>query len=258
MSTVDLNKMSYQDVVDHLSGSSGKGDHRYVRADQQTEAERQASFESQRYARQRYRDIWVPRRDALRGIFQHKVQGMSVAFNAATSLTQLVFNARNPMTLMSNAFRFAVSITSEVIGHVRKGSYARRDAIDMQNVIWNHVYDDVLPILLKRPLKEDGTLMEVPEVRKQMLGIMNDEYILKPSPDGRPVDHNTRRKIARLLDCQYDEGTSKLVLNEDRFGKRYIVDPVSLPKLATGPELQDPKEQKVAAPKIQAPAPAMA
>ena len=262
MSTVNLDEMTYQDVVDHLNGRSGS----YTRAGKQTEAERQASFESQRYARQRYRDIWALRRDNLRGIFQHKVQGMSVAFNAATSFTQLAFNARNPMTLLSNTFRIAMSITSEVIGHFRKGKYVKEDAAGMQNVIWDHVNNDMLPILLKRPIKDDGTVMEIAELRPHLIGIMNDEYVKKPrvTPDpnnggNTQVNWDARRKIARLLDCQIDPATQDLVPNEKAFKKnrydpnepdrpRRLVDDVRLPVL----------EEKAPTPKIQAPAPAMA
>ncbi len=218
MSTVDLDSMSYQDVVNHLSGRKDGEPPSYVRASDQTEAERQASFETQRYARQRYRDIWVPRRDALRAIFQHRVASMSVMFNTATNLTAFAFNSRNPMALVSNAFKLAMNTFSEINGHIRRGRHIREDAIGMQAVIWNHVYDDVLPILLKRPIKDDGTVMEIPEVRGQLIGIMNDEYVLKRSPDGkREVNHDTRRKIARLLDCDYHEATGKLVRNEDAY-----------------------------------------
>lgn len=262
MSTVNLDEMSYQDVVDSLSGRSGS----YTRASTLTEAERQAAFESQRYARQRYRDIWALRRDNLRGIFQHKVQGMSVAFNAATNFTQLMFNARNPMTLMNNAFRFAMSISSEIMGHVRKGKYVKEDAAGMQNVIWDHVNNDMLPILLKRPIKDDGTVMEIPELRPHLIGIMNDEYVKKPraTPDtnrggNTEVNWDARRKIARLLDCHIDPVTMDLVPNEERDLKttgqlrpRTLVPAVPLPKL------EEAEPQKAAAPKVQGPAPAMA
>jgi hypothetical protein len=266
VSTVDLNAMSYQEVVDHLNGRSGS----YTRASEQSEAERQAALESQRYARQRYRDIWVPRRDGLRGIFQHRVQGMSVAFNAATSFTQLVFNARNPMTLMSNTFRFAMSISSEIMGHMRKGKYVREDAANMQNVIWDHVNNDMLPILLRRPIKNDGTVMEIPELRPHLIGIMNDEFVKKPraTPDSNnngntQVNWAAREKIARLLDCQIHPVTKDLIPNEKAFkknindhnepdGDRYRVLPVPLPVLDRLPV------QEASAPKARGPAPAPA
>jgi len=109
-----------------------------------------------------------------------------------------------------------VSTVSEVRTHLKKSGFNEQNSIGMQNVIWNHVNDDVLPLLLKRPIRKDGTLMEVPELRMHIItAVMNDEFVLRPRvSDGRPVDPEYRKKVARLLDCQYDSATGLLVPNE--------------------------------------------
>jgi len=198
--------------------------------------------------------------EALANIVQfRKDEGVSLE-------KEFLHRIANIMTLMNNAFRFAMSISSEIMGHVRKGKYVKEDAAGMQNVIWDHVNNDMLPILLKRPIKDDGTVMEIPELRPHLIGIMNDEYVKKPraTPDtnrggNTEVNWDARRKIARLLDCHIDPVTMDLVPNEERDLKttgqlrpRTLVPAVPLPKL------EEAEPQKAAAPKVQGPAPAMA
>lgn len=251
MSTVDLDSMSYKDVIDHLNGRREGDAPTYTRASSLSEAERQVAFDGQMYARGRFRDLWIPRRDSMRAIFQHKMSGMSLAFNAATNITAFAFNSRNPMALVSNAFRLAVSTASEISSYMRKGKHVKEDAANMQNLIWDHVNNDIVNILKNRPIQDNGEVLENPVLRGHLVGVMNDDLVLKPrvipNPDTgqHEVNHDARRIVARLLDCQYDETTGKLKLNEEVFGRRY----------ATAPAPLEPKAPVAEAPAPAAPAP---
>lgn len=218
--TVNYDQMSYADFTKEILAKDYNIKD-VVDATDLSEAEKQAAFESQRYARQRYRDIWALRRDGIYGVETHNLQAYSLVFNSAVSLGQTLMNYRNPIAMLSNAFRFAVSTFNEIRNHDKKSIYNDKNSIGMQDVIWNHVYDDVLPLLLKRPIKTDKhtgakTLMEIPEIRMHMItAVMNDEFVLRPRvSDGREVPHEYRKKVARLLDCQYDDATGLLIPNE--------------------------------------------
>lgn len=250
---------SYVDVLKDFNAAP-------ARFKELTEAEKQKDIAVQDYSFNRFWGMYIDRRNMLRQSNDFIIErGPTFLFNAATNLGRVAFNFRNPQAMLVGGIQLFVSTCNEIRKLIRDSDRTREDTTMLQTVMWEHVNDKLLGLLTKRAVRDDGTIYELDQARDRLIGAVNDPYVMKRHPDpksDRQPDPETRKKLARLLDCQIDEETGKIVKNEDckdinPNGYRYkIGDTFSPTPLRWDPPETKEPESKASAPPTP-PAPAM-
>lgn len=165
----------------------------------------------QRDWRERWRGLFLPRRDNLRVAKSQAREGFYLVADRLKNLVALSFNYRNPLAMLGGALQFCMDTASKLVEYKIKTTYAKEDALVMRSMMWDHANKEALKVIVDRPMGKDGKPYEIKDLRAVLIGAFNDDFSLQSHPDPKRGDKPTdRRLIADALGHSFDEASGKI------------------------------------------------
>lgn len=165
----------------------------------------------QRDWRDRWRGLFIPRRDNLRTANSQFREGFYLVTDRLKSLVGLSFNYRNPMALLGGGLQFCFDTVSKIVEYKIKTKYAKEDSLVMKSMMWDHANKEALKVIADRPIGKDGKPYEIKDLKAVLLGAFNDDFSLQNHPDPKRGDKPTDRQlIADALGHSFDSATGKI------------------------------------------------
>lgn len=165
----------------------------------------------QRDWRDRWRALFIPRRDNLRGEKSQVREAFYLVSDRLANLAGLVSNFRNPMALLGGALKFCFDTASKLVEYKIKTKYYKEDALVMKSMMWEHANKEALKVIAERPEDKNGNFYEIKDLKAVLIGAFNDDFNLKNHPDPKrgsvPTD---RQVIADALGHFLDAATGKI------------------------------------------------
>lgn len=165
----------------------------------------------QRDFRDRWRALWMPRRDAARQELSQRREGLYLGIDRLTNLVTLGFNYKKPLALIGGGAKFIFDSFTKFIEYKIKTTYSQEDTLNMKSMMWELANYEALRVILDRPQKKDGSFHEIRDLRPVMIGMFNDDFAMAahPNPKKNAIATN-RRIIAEALGHDFDEATGKI------------------------------------------------